>query len=151
MKRSFQSGFQKRKKKQELEREIIFMPKVEHYFSVTRCELKSDNASTSQQDSLTDLPPQYIEYILSCDHSDSDISDNFHTRNSQTLTQTVDQQVFMNSQDIGMWGDLSNDDVSYWIQKEPLEIQHSEGPFEKSSFQKPSQILYKRFISFNKG
>ena len=31
-----------------------------------------------------------------------------------------------------MWRDLSNADISYWIQKEQFDVQNSEGPFEKS-------------------
>ena len=38
----------------------------------------------------------------------------------------------MKSLDVGVWLDLTENDVSYWIHKDPSDIQHREDPFEKS-------------------
>ena len=58
MKRSFQSGSQKRKRKREHDRVINQLPTVDCYFSGTQGDLNSDNynSPTLQQNLLTDYP-----------------------------------------------------------------------------------------------
>ena len=133
MKRSFQSGSQKRKKKQQMI--IQQLPKVDRYFCVKQGELMSGTASI-QQDFISDLPQLQLQAAgstVSSDNSDSDtLSDNSEIGNAATFSETVDQIVLMKSLDVGEWLDLTEDDVSYWIHKEPADIHHREGPFEKS-------------------
>ena len=103
MKRSFESGSQKRKKKQQIIKQIQQLPKVDHYFCVKQGELISGTAST-QQDIISDLPQlQAAGSTFSPDHSDSDtLSDNSEIGNAATYSETVDQSVHMKSLDVGV-------------------------------------------------
>ena len=57
-------------------------------------------------------------------------------------TSTVETTKFTKLSDLGQWGVLTEDELSYWALKGPSECQHWNGPFENSKRSFKNQVRY---------
>ena len=57
---------------------------------------------------------------------------NIQISKPESSTSTEDSISKNKHNDVGLWGDLSKDDIIYWVEKGLSECQHSNGSFEKS-------------------
>ena len=128
MNRSYESGYQKRKKRAIAEQSVKTNPKITKFF-----KNESDALSSDENQSLGDV-------LASSDANSNDQSE------SVTRTVEVSDEVSNASVDVemhehdlpnqhddaGLWQNLSQVDIDYWIRKGPSDCQHSEGPFDSS-------------------
>jgi hypothetical protein len=58
------------------------------------------------------------------------------------MVETVESNKFTKLGDIGQWGDLTEDERSYWVFKGPSKCQHWNSPFENSKRSFKNQVRY---------
>ena len=121
MKRVFESGNSKRKRKALQDEEIKLLPKVDKFFTSntksTSCsehiEFTADDHAIPTQKTLDALPLLHfpdIEYI----------------------EEKEEIYITIRENDIGTWNKLSEEDISFWINEGPSCLQNPDGPFDKS-------------------
>ena len=136
MQRTYESGYQKRKKKHQLEEQAKKLPKVDRYFTPAKSKNpKKANESlpcTSTGESEAEHPADEhtdIENIAS-----TTCTDDKATGSSSCSSPAIDKGklTFTKFNDVGKWGDLTEEEISYWIQNGPEVCQHWDDSFENS-------------------
>ena len=134
MQRTYESGYQKRKKKHQLEEQAKKLPKVDRYFTPAKSKNpKKANESlpcTSTGESEAEHPADEhtdIENIAS-----TTCTDDKATGSSSCSSPAIDKGklTFTKFNDVGKWGDLTEEEISYWIQNGPEVGQHRDDSFE---------------------
>ena len=79
---------------------------------------------------------QFTPGALNQSHDITDTyADNAEHRSTHTLS----------LKDVGLWKELSNEEIAYWTERDPSEVQHSCGPFSNSKqvYKKQSRFCTK--------
>ncbi|XP_039313486.1 uncharacterized protein LOC120359569 [Solenopsis invicta] len=124
MKRVYESGSQKRKRKQELEEAQKKLTKITNFISAKEKSQEIEN-SNSQDPTFEDADSN-SEKAVSTNEKNQINNDMPNTNISSKSLQNIQ------CSDVGLWSHLSKTDVDYWIKKGPLDCQHRNGPFDKS-------------------
>ncbi|KAL7638176.1 UNVERIFIED_CONTAM: hypothetical protein RMT77_011801 [Armadillidium vulgare] len=106
MKQTFENGYQKRKRKHQLENELKTLSKFGRSFT-----------SRTEDNSQTQGDKQNPKQQLPTDHSVS-------AADVAKSTSTLETTTFTKLSDIGQWVVLTEDELSYWILKGPSECRH---------------------------
>lgn len=132
--RIYKSGAQKRKKKQKAEDELSKLTKLDSF--LTNIDKQSNESKVftaiSQSQDMYPIPntepgtSSRIESISTKEGTNIKI----FKPESNISTKSLEFKNKLN--DVGLWGDLSKDEISYWVEKGPSECQHSNGSFDKS-------------------
>lgn len=152
MKRAFESGYQKRKRKQQLEDELKEMPKLDKYFT----QQTEDDPQTKGEHAEHPIPSfqtqqqaivshtEIVETVESGISADGNIGTDPGVSGTAVgeLTSIVESTKFTKLSDIGQWGVLTEDELSYWIFKGPSECQHWNSSFENSKRSFKNQVRY---------
>jgi hypothetical protein len=131
---SHKSGAQKRKKKQRAEDELSKLTKLESFLT------KIDKGPDEPKASTTVCQSRDIHPIPDTEHGASSCIESTLTNEATHIkiykpdssTSTEDSASRNKQNDVGLWGDLTKDDILYWAEKVPSECQNSNGSFEKS-------------------
>ncbi|CAM1308648.1 Uncharacterised protein r2_g1872 [Pycnogonum litorale] len=143
MKRTFESGFQKRKKKQQqqLEGQLQNLAKLDIYFTSENTDKQKNQQDSQQQQKSTTSTG-----IDNTDQTDVEVTGLTHasqiTNTAENIAIKPEEKKCNQSNDVGLWDVLTEDDISYWIQKGYSECQNWEGPFEKSKRSFKNQVRY---------
>jgi hypothetical protein len=132
--RSYKSGAQKRKKKPRAEDERSKLTKLGSFLT------KIDKGPDEPKASTTVSQSRDIQPIPDTEHGASSCIEstlmneatNIKIYKPESSTSTEDSASKNKQNDVGLWGDLSKDDILYWVEKGPSECQNSTGSFEKS-------------------
>ena len=147
--RSYKSGAQKRKEKQKAEEELIKLPKLDSFFTKADKGPDEPNASTTVSQScesdIHPIPDTEVKEAGTSSFTESASmteAKNIQIDTPESSMTTDNSTIRTKPNDVGLWGDLSKDDIVYWIEKGPSECQHSDGSFEKSKRSFSTQDRY---------
>ena len=134
MKRTYESGAQKRKKKAEKDEEVKKLPKLDQFFIKV-----NENATGLETNNLSAMTE--TSTVAFCESSPisaitlNDLSDQINTQS-----------------DAGLWADLSMEDDEFWIQKEPEVCQNINDTFlaSKTSYAENDRYCSKNLFTSKK-
>ena len=159
MKRTFESGYQKRKRKQEWEEQQKALPKLDKYFiGITKdrdsvLQIKDDLQNPKQ------TPGDSVDHAIMqpADTSESNIVrvversvDSETVENASNAAETGNchstlchsMKTLSRSNDFGKYTSFSREDVTYWAVKGPSDCQHWDSSFENSKRVYKNQARY---------
>lgn len=130
--RRYKSGAQKRKKKQRAEEGLSKLTKLESFLT------KIDKGPDEPKASITDITvsqsgdihpiPDTEPGTSSCIESTSmNEATNIKIYKPESSTSTEDSALKNKQNDVGLRGNLSEDEILYWVEKGPSECQHLNG------------------------
>ena len=137
------------KENQKADEELSKLPKLDSFF--TKPNKGPDESSTStavSQSCESDIHPiTDTEMTKTGTSSSIESASKTEARNIQTDapesgTSIEDSTSRNKPNDVGLWGDLSKEDIAYWVEKGPSECQHAGGSFEKSKRSFSNQDRY---------
>lgn len=135
MNRSYESGYQKRKKRAVAQESVKTIPKITQFF-----KNESGGLSSDENQSVEECIPSSI----SNSHDQSELVEKSDENLDQVMDVSVDVETdapFPNvdaddppnlRDDAGLWQNLSLTDIEHWVRKGPSDCQHSDGPFDSS-------------------
>ena len=167
MKRSYESGSQKRKRKQQIQQNLQSIPKLDKYKKSSdkmeheqesifqdetvvgqtptssasleeQSEVSEACGDLNQEISLEQLSPSICAEIVQSESSSHSSDENEEFIESSTVILSEHER----PNDIGQWKSLSEDDKSYWIEKGPSECQHWNDNFKQSKRSDKNHFRY---------
>lgn len=144
--RSYKSGAQKRKKKKRAEEEISKSAKLDSFLIKIDKGPDEPKASTTvsvcQSRDIHPIPDTDPGSSSCIEANSMNERTNINVDKTKSSISTENSALKNKQNDVGLWGDLSKDDILFWLEKGPSECQHSNGSFEKSKKHFPKHDRY---------